>query len=118
MRYLLTGLVVCCTFLTVQAQNTFRATIQNNEGNPLPGATITWLEGKQSAAADSAGLVNITGIPSEMQNFSISHVGYTERTLSLTFPLTSDTTIVVTLEEEEEEHEEEVVVTATRSHLR
>ncbi|HYD20096.1 MAG TPA: carboxypeptidase-like regulatory domain-containing protein, partial [Flavipsychrobacter sp.] len=115
MKYLLTGLILCCTFLSLQAQHLFKASIQNDEQEPLAGATITWKEGKLSAAADSTGTVTLTGIASGVQTFTITHIGYQEKTLSYTFPLPAGTTILILLEEEEEEHEEEVIVRATRT---
>ncbi|NTS39945.1 TonB-dependent receptor [Flavisolibacter sp. BT320] len=117
MKYLLTGLFLCCAFVAVQAQSTLRAAIQNGEAEALPGATLTWKEGGRAALADDAGRVSMAGIPAGTQTFSITHVGYEEATLSLLFPLAADTTIVITLdaEEAEHEHEEEVVVRATRT---
>ncbi|HEV7332513.1 MAG TPA: TonB-dependent receptor [Flavisolibacter sp.] len=115
MKYLLTGVFLCCTFIALQAQSTFRAVVQNGEAETLSGATVTWKEGARSAIADSAGIVVITDIPAGTQTFSITHVGYEEATVSFVFPLPADTAIVITLAAEEEEHEEEVVVRATRT---
>lgn len=115
MRYLLTGFFLCCIFITLQAQNSLQARVQNEASGPLPGATLTWQEGARSAIADSAGYVVLTGIPSGTQTFSVTHIGYEEKTVSFVFPLPADTVITITLEAEDEEHEEEVVVRATRT---
>ncbi len=115
MKYLLTGLILCCTVVHAQAQNILTAIIKNEANTPLAGATVTWKEGRQSAVADSTGTVTITGITNGNQTFTVSHVAYQEHTLALTFPLPAGTNPVITLEEEEDEHEEEVVVTATRT---
>lgn len=115
MKYLLTGIVLCCTLVSAQAQNKLRATIYNDDQAPLAGATLTWKLGKRFAVADSAGTAVLENIPGGFQTFEITHVGYEEKKISLTFPLPSDTTIIVTMEHGHEEHEEEVVVTATRT---
>ena len=116
MRYLLTGLILCLTFITAHAQNIFRAAIINESNEPLPGATVTWKEGSRSVVADSTGAIFIPDIPVGAQTFLISYVGYEERELALIFPLPADTTIIISLESSEEEHmEEEVVITATRT---
>lgn len=115
MKYLLTGIVLCCTLVSAQAQNKLRATIYNDDQAPLAGATLTWKQGKRFVVADSAGTVVLENIPGGFQTFEITHVGYEEKKISLTFPLPSDTTIIVTMEHGHEEHEEEVVVTATRT---
>lgn len=116
MRYLLTGLILCCALLSTQAQNVFRVTIQSDEHTPLPGATLTWTEGNRSAAADASGVAVLENIPDGVHSFTVTHVGFEEATVSCTFPLPADTTIVITLERGEDEHEEEeVVVTTTRT---
>ncbi|MEI6949896.1 TonB-dependent receptor [Paraflavisolibacter sp. H34] len=116
MKYLLTGLLLCCTFVSVQAQHLFRASIQNEQHLPLPGATLTWTEGNRSVAADNTGAATLSGVAPGSQTFRITHVGYAEKSLSLTFPLAADTIVIITLEGAEEEHEEEeVIVSATRT---
>lgn len=117
MRYLLTGLILCCTLLPAQAQNLFRATIQTENHAPLPGATLTWKEGGRSVAADSSGTALMDKIPNGLQTFTVTHVGFEETTASYTFPLPADTVLLIMLHPGEEEHEEEeeVVVTATRT---
>jgi outer membrane receptor for ferrienterochelin and colicins len=114
MKYLLTGLIVCCMILSAKAQNTFSARIANNTEEPLARSTISWKEGNQSAVTDSTGSVIFNNIANGIQTFVITHVGYVEKILSLTFPLQVDTTLIIVLEEAAEEEEEEVVVTATR----
>lgn len=115
MKYLLTGIVLCCLTIAAQAQHIFKATIRSGDDKtPLPGATITWKEQKKSAFADSTGLLVITGIPAGQQTFIISFIGYETKTVSYTFPLSDAATADIELEKREEEEEEEVVVTATR----
>ncbi|OQP46679.1 TonB-dependent receptor [Niastella populi] len=115
MKYLLTGIVLCCLTIAAQAQHIFKATIRSSDDKtPLPGATIIWKEQNKPAFADSTGLVVITGIPAGQQTFIITFIGYGEKTVSYTFPLTEAATVDIELEKEEEDEEEEVVVTATR----
>ncbi|WP_207511938.1 TonB-dependent receptor [Longitalea luteola] len=115
MKYLLTGIILCCLIVAAQAQYTFKATIRGGEEKmPLPGATILWKEQNRSVLADSNGVALITGITAGRQTFLITYIGFEERTVSYTFPLSDTATIDIELEQHEEEHEEEVVVTATR----
>src|SRR5688572_19131050 len=115
MKYLLTGIALCCLTVAAQGQHTFKAIIKDGEEKtPLAGATVTWKEQNKSIAADSTGLVTITGIANGVQTFIISFIGFEEKTITYTFPLANDEVIEIELEEKEEEHEEEVVVTATR----
>ena len=115
MKYLLTGIVLCCFTIAAQAQHIFKATIRSGDDKtPLPGATIVWKEKNKPAFADSTGMVVITGIPAGQQTFIITFIGYEAKTVSYTFPLTDSATVDIELEKGEEDEEEEVVVTATR----
>jgi iron complex outermembrane receptor protein len=114
LKYLLTGLIFLCISTITHAQNTLKGIIQNHKNEPLPSATIVWQEGNRTTSADSTGTVRISNIPDGTQTFTISHVGYGERTLSLVFPHQLDSTLLIILEPEEEQ-EEEIVVTATRT---
>lgn len=115
MKYLLTGIALCCLNVVVHAQNTFRASIRGGEEKtPLAGATVTWKEQNKTIVVDSTGSVTITSIPNGTQTFIISFIGFEEKTVSYTFPLATDEPIEIKLERREEEQEEEVVVTATR----
>jgi outer membrane receptor for ferrienterochelin and colicins len=112
MRALLVALTTCIA-CSAQAQHSFQTTIRNEEGTPLPGATLTWKEGRRSVIADSSGAVLLSGLPDGMQTFTVTHIGYTRKEFGLLFPLRLSTD--VTLERKEEEVEEEVIVTATRT---
>lgn len=115
MKYLLTGIILCCLTIAAQAQYTFKARINGGEEKaPLPGATILWKEQNKAIAADSNGLAVITGITAGKQTFLITFTGFEERTAAYIFPLSDSAIIDIELEQQEEEHEEEVVVTATR----
>ena len=115
MKYLLTGIVLCCLNMAALAQHTFKAVIRGGEDKtPLPGATVTWKEQNKSLVADSSGSIVFTNVPAGSQTFIISFIGFEEMTVTYTFPLPGDATIDIELSEMEEESEEEVVVTATR----
>ena len=113
MRPLLIGLLLCCIHLAAPAQSTFRARISNEAGEPLPGATVQWLQGNKSMAADSSGDLSLPGIPAGTQSFTISFVGYEPQNLSLQFPL--DSLLPIRLAPAEEDEEETIVVSATRT---
>lgn len=116
MKFILSGIILCCLTFSAQAQNTFKSIIKGGEEKlPLSGATVTWKEQAKSVVSDTTGLAIINDVSNGTQTFVISYVGFEEKTLTLTFPLAQNETIEIGLEEGEEEHEEEVVVTATRT---
>ncbi|MFN4315344.1 MAG: TonB-dependent receptor domain-containing protein [Chitinophagaceae bacterium] len=116
MKSLLIGIVMCCTIVAAQAQNTIRFSIKNSEDQtPLAGATVTWQSQNKSIIADSTGMAIVSDIPNGPQSFLITFVGFGEKQVTYTFPLAADSTIAILLEHEEEEHEEEVIVSATRT---
>ncbi len=102
-----------CT-LTVNAQHTYKTVVKNKEAAPLPGAVVFVKSIKKSAIADSNGLAIIKDIPSGTYEITISHIGYQDGKISLSFPLDNADATVITMEEAEEE-EEEIIVTATRT---
>jgi outer membrane receptor for ferrienterochelin and colicins len=112
MRVLLVALIIGIA-CNAQGQNTFRTSIRNTNDEPLPGATLTWNEGRRSVIADSSGAVLLNGLPDGMQTFTVTHIGYARKEFGLLFPLRLSTD--VTLEPEAEGEEEEVIVTATRT---
>lgn len=116
MKYLLTGIVLCCFMFAAQAQHNFTATIISDNKSPLPGATFNWKEKNRSFIADSTGKIVLANIPDGLQTFVISHVGFTDKTVTYTFPLAEAGMTIIEMEAKEEEgDEEEVVVTATRT---
>lgn len=96
-----------------QAQHRFSAIVKSKEG-PLAGATVQWKEGDQTKTTDSSGVIVFTNVPAGLQHFIITFVGHEEKSLELTFPLSSDEPMEIELEEAEEE-EEEVVISTTRT---
>lgn len=102
-----------CTF-TVNAQHTYKTVVKSKEATPLPGAVVFIQSIKKSAIADSNGLAIIKDIPSGTYEITVSHIGYQDGKISLSFPLDNADAMVITMEEAEEE-EEEIIVTATRT---
>ncbi|HEX6179824.1 MAG TPA: TonB-dependent receptor plug domain-containing protein, partial [Chitinophagaceae bacterium] len=117
MKFLLTGMIICCLVSASQAQHTFKAIIKGGEEKTiLAGATVIWKEKNSAAISDSSGLVTIAHITDGVQTFVISYVGFSEKTVTYSFPLSSTEAVEIELEtDEEDEHEEEVIVTATRT---
>jgi iron complex outermembrane receptor protein len=116
MKYLFTGIILCCFVFASQAQHTFTAIIKSGEGStPLAGATVTWKQQNRTIAADLTGKVVFNNIPDGAQTFVISFVGFTAKEINLTFPLSQQEPFAIELEEEEDGEEEEVIVTATRT---
>ncbi|MEJ7913044.1 MAG: TonB-dependent receptor, partial [Chitinophagaceae bacterium] len=115
MKHLITGILLCCLTVALQAQHTFRALIKNADGQtPLSGATLTWKERGRSVLADSTGLLTMSGIADGPQTFTISYVGFEEQTQTFSFPLTDIRLVEIALVRQEQEEEEEVIVSATR----
>jgi outer membrane receptor for ferrienterochelin and colicins len=115
LSFLLMAIILCCFSVAAKSQHTFKATIKDHNGSPLPGASVTWKEAGKTVVADSSGLVTITDIPAGTHTFIISFVEHAEKTVTYTFPLAGREVIEIALEQGEEEHEEEVIVTATRT---
>lgn len=98
---------------SAEAQHRFALVVSSTEG-PLSGVSIQWKEKGEVVLTDSAGLAVFGNVATGLQNFLITHVGHQEKSLQLSFPLSSAEPIHIELEEEEE-HEEEVVITTTRT---
>jgi iron complex outermembrane receptor protein len=116
MKYLFTGIFLCCFLLAAQAQHAFTIFITGgNDHAPLAGATVVWKEHKQTTQTDSIGKVIFLQIPDGRQTFVVSHIGFEEKVISISFPAASKQEVTIELEAATEKEEEEVVVTATRT---
>ncbi len=115
MRLLLLSLVVTIGQLSY-SQNTFKAVIVSEKTQEiLPGATATISKINLSASADSTGAITITNIPDGAYSITISFVGYDERKLSVTFPLTNTNQLFTVQLEPKGTQLDEVVVQTTRT---
>jgi outer membrane receptor for ferrienterochelin and colicins len=116
MKYLITGIIICCMAITATAQHSVVFIIKSSEEKEaLAGATVTWKEQNRSVLADSSGKAAFSNIPAGVQTFIISYVSFGEKTVTYTFPLASNEAIEIEMEAAEEEDEEAVIVTATRT---
>ena len=100
--------------LNASAQNNFNAVIKDDASITLQNTTVSIKELNKTIVADSNGFVSIKNIPAGKFIISFSHVGFEEKSIAFTFPLTNDSTIQIILEESEHE-EDEVIVRSTRS---
>jgi outer membrane receptor for ferrienterochelin and colicins len=78
-------------FLTGQfafAQNTFRATIRNEESRqPVAGATVSVKGTSLAGTTDANGKVELTNIPEGEHTIEVSSPGYETKFVKLSFPL-------------------------------
>lgn len=95
------------------AQHTIRLSIKNNEEKqPLQGATALISALNKTAIADSSGMAVFTNITAGTYKIAISYVGLEEQELTVIVPQSDDFVVEVFLKEGEEE---EVVITSTRT---
>ncbi len=87
MKYSLSMIMICCSILSAQAQQVLTMTVVNDEQKPLTGATVKWIEENKIYITDSLGKISIRNIPPGKQSFTISYVGYKERTVTYNFAI-------------------------------
>src|SRR5689334_23359518 len=88
MKCLLFLLAVFFTAPVSLAQNTFIATIKNQEGKqPVAGATATVKNTSITATSDASGKLELSNIPDGEQVIEVSSPGYETKELKVTFPL-------------------------------
>ncbi|MFC0515075.1 TonB-dependent receptor domain-containing protein [Mucilaginibacter angelicae] len=115
----LTVLSIALLYTTISyAQNTFKAIIKDGKTKePLIGATALISGTTRGAAADTAGMIILNGVPDGKQIIRYSFIGYQTKTDTIIFPLSQSVPLPVFLQAEKEEGENlaEVVIGATRS---
>lgn len=78
----------------VVAQTTIKILVQNsNTKEPLSAATAKLMPLKQTVIADSLGVIIFEKVPNRTYSLSISYVGFVDKTISITTPLTTDSII-------------------------
>jgi len=99
----------------VDAQTTIKILVQNSKTKEsLYAANAKLMPLNKTGIADSLGVIIFEKVPNGTYTLSISYVGFADKTIRITTPLTTDSIITILMEENEEEEEEEVIVTATR----
>lgn len=109
-------MILLCISQSLFSQNTFRATVKDKETKePLPGVSAYIRPALIGSTTDVDGQVSLQNIPSGIQTFIFSIVGYAEQKLRLTFPLQKDSTYLILLEPSALELDEVTIVSSTRS---
>ena len=114
MKFNLIMIMICCSALLTQAQQALTITVTTNEHRPLAGATVKWNEENKIYISDSLGQITVRNILNGKQSFTISYVGYKDRTITYNFPIVFDKEIKIELEQSDEQSGE-VIVIATRT---
>lgn len=86
-----------------------------DEQEPLGGATLAIAENNIIAYTDSTGYAELSGIPAGERTVIISYIGYFKKKLKLTFPLDANKPPLQILLEPQEEELEEITITTTRT---
>jgi outer membrane receptor for ferrienterochelin and colicins len=115
-KFILLSIALLYTTISY-SQNTLKAVIKDGKTNePLIGAIVVLQGSSKGAAADTSGILILTGIPAGKQIIKFSYVGHESRTDTLDFPLSEDQPLLVLLQPKDSGKELEVVlVSATRS---
>ncbi|SHM98125.1 iron complex outermembrane recepter protein [Cyclobacterium lianum] len=117
MKYLF-GLILCvCISRMAYTQTTseYRLRIVDEEsGEPLPGATVQFTDTNLAAVADTKGEVRFVAVPAGTYTIEIRFLGYRSENFARTFPLSQEQPEQVNLHPEEDEMEA-IVVQSTRS---
>ncbi len=96
----------------LQAQNSISGKIENQEGEALPGATITIDNGDKGTTSDGEGNYSLSGVSDGTQTIEVSFLGY--KTSEKTLNVSKDVTVNFELEEDIFQAED-VIVYATRA---
>ncbi|RZK60184.1 MAG: TonB-dependent receptor, partial [Pedobacter sp.] len=113
-KIILSVLALFITTLTF-AQNTWKAKIADTESKTPLTEAYALLKGTNiNAKADEKGIITLSNIPNGPQTIIIKLVGYEQKDISLTFPLTQTEPQEVLLEATEDELEG-ITISSTRS---
>ncbi|RZL47657.1 MAG: TonB-dependent receptor [Pedobacter sp.] len=113
-KIILSLLAIFISALTF-GQNTWKAQVLEQETkNPIFGATAKIKGLSIGTQADEKGFLTLTNIPNGMQVIVVSFVGFEEKTITVTFPLTQTGVEEVLLTETEDDLET-VTISSTRS---
>jgi len=97
------------------AQNSFKFIVKSKDTKALlQGATVSVVGTPLTTISSERGLAAFDNIPTGKQTIKVNHVGYSDKTINLTFPLTQQIPLEIYLEESEDELEE-VIISSTRT---
>ncbi|WP_276484243.1 SusC/RagA family TonB-linked outer membrane protein [Paraflavitalea pollutisoli] len=75
-KYSLLSFILCCSFVVALAQErTLTGTVVSDDGNPLPGVSVTVKGATKSVTTDAEGKFTIT-VPGNDAILSVSYIGY------------------------------------------
>ncbi len=116
MNKLLYVLTVMFVTNITYAQNSFQATIKDQNSNQsIIGVNVYFPNLKKGNVTDEDGTVIINDIPNGTHVLFLSFVGYQKRNLSITIPLPDSPKEQVLYLTPDEEELEEIIITSTRS---
>ena len=117
MKKIFFGILLLNFFGTIQAQNTFKAILKDEETKePLIFTNVVLENTENGAASDTTGLVVLKNIPNGKQTIIFSYVGYRTKEKTFTFPLNQKTPLIIYLEKATDL--DDVVVYSTRTNNR
>lgn len=113
-RFFLALLAIALPYYLFGQHEAVFKVVDSQTSEPLIGATAQLVGSSIGAGALSDGTIILQGVPSGKQSVRFKFIGYTDKSLSLTFPLASPDTIIVALVPHADELEE-ITITSTRS---
>ena len=88
MRRIILILFIINAFGTIQAQNTFKTFLKDEETKePLIFANVVVEDTKNGVSSDTMGFVELKNIPNGKQTIIFSYVGYRTKEKTFIFPL-------------------------------
>jgi len=117
MKRILTALLLINALGIIQAQNTFKAILLDEDTKePLVFANVVLEDTENGASSDTTGFIELQNIPNGKQTIVFSYVGYRTKEKSFKFPLQEKMPITIYLEKAVDL--DEVVVYSTRTNNR
>jgi iron complex outermembrane receptor protein len=119
MRRIILILFIINAFGTIQAQNTFKAFLKDEETKePLIFANIIVEDTENGASSDTTGFVELKNISDGKQTIIFSYVGYRTKEKTFIFPLNQKTPFIIYLEKAVDLDEVEVYSTRTNNRIK
>ncbi|RYD73347.1 MAG: TonB-dependent receptor, partial [Sphingobacteriales bacterium] len=104
---------ICAT--GAYAQNNFKIIVKSQESKSiLQAATMSVAGTSLITSSNEAGIALLNNIPAGKQLIKVNHIGFREKTITITFPVNQQTPFEVFLEQSEDELEE-VIISSTRT---